>query len=150
MKAELHNVETASIKFDYNLDDDNSFIVELKDEALEYMVNVFVATIESRQGKADDPQRAERTAEVLQNLANGIVPQRGSKGSTREPWEAERTVILRSMLQSAGIEIALKGNENVEQAIAKLAAHYKRDLQELKDNLDQRAKDRFQLLNAPL
>lgn len=134
------------MKLEYN----NNIYDITKSEALDYCKDLIIKTIESRQGKADDPQRVEKTEAVLANLMQGIVPTRGPKGSTREPWEAERTVILRSMLQSAGIEIALKGEENTQKAIAKLAAHFKRDINELSDNLDQRAKDRYQLLNAPL
>jgi hypothetical protein len=129
----------------------NDKVFEISDDtALDYVASTFVATIESRQGKADDSMRAFRTETVLRNLVNGEIPARGSKGSTREPWEAERTVILRSMLQSAGIEITLKGNENVEQAIAKLASHYKREFDEFSENLDKRAQERYALLNAPL
>jgi len=118
--------------------------------AVEYVKSVFLSTIESRQGKKDDPERPQRVAAVLSALADGNVPQRGSKGSTRPEWYGERTVILKSMMQSAGIEHSLKGDENVQDAIAKLAAHYKRDIQELSENLDQRARDRYALLNDPL
>jgi len=136
----------AKMKLTYN---DKTF--EISDEnALEYIAATFVSTMESRQGKADDSMRAFRTETVLRNLVNGEIPTRGSKGSTRELWEGERTVILRSMLQSAGIEITLKGDAQVKEAIVKLASHYKREFDEFSENLDKRAQERYALLNAPL
>jgi hypothetical protein len=134
------------MKLTYN---DKTFEIS-DDTALDYVASTFVATMESRQGKADDTTRPDRVIAVLENLSNGIIPARGSKGSTREAWEAERTVILRSMLQSAGIEITLKGNDNLQHAIEKLAAHLKRDVSEFSENLDKRARERYALLNAPL
>jgi len=121
-----------------------------KPDALDYIKSVFLSTIESRQGKKDDPEREARVVELLRNLESGILPQRGSKGSTREPWESERTVILKSMLQSAGIEHSLKGDDNVNAAIEKLANAQKRDAEEFAQMLDKRAQERYQLLNAPL
>jgi len=129
----------------------NDKVFEISDDtALDYVASTFVATIESRQGKADDSMRAFRTETVLRNLVNDEIPTRGSKGSTREPWEAEKTVILRSMLESAGIEMNLKGEAQVTSAIEKLAAHMKRDVFEFTENLDKRARERYALLNAPL
>ena len=129
----------------------NDKVFEISDNtALDYVASTFVATMESRQGKADDNMRAFRTETVLRNLVNGEIPARGSKGSTRELWEGERTVILRSMLQSAGIETNLKGDAQVKEAIAKLASHYKREFDEFSENLDKRAQERYALLNAPL
>lgn len=121
-----------------------------KPDSLDYIKSVFISTIESRQGKKDDPERETRVAEVLRNLEQGTLPQRGSKGSSREPWEAERTVILKSMLNSAGIEHSLKGDDNVTAAIEKLANAQKRDVSEFAEMLDKRAMERYQLLNAPL
>jgi len=134
------------MKLNYN---DKTFEIS-DDTALDYVASTFVATMESRQGKADDTTRPDRVIAVLENLANGIIPARGSKGSTREAWEAERTVILRSMLQSAGIEMNLKGDAQVKEAIVKLASHYKREFEEFSENLDKRAQERYALLNAPL
>jgi hypothetical protein len=139
------------MKLEFWADKDNGYTFEVSDEkALEYIAATFVATMESRQGKADDTTRPDRVITVLENLVNGIIPARGSKGSTREAWEAERTVILRSMLQSAGIEMNLKGDVQVKEAIAKLALHYKREFDEFSENLDKRAQERYALLNAPL
>jgi len=134
------------MKLTYN---DKTFEIS-DDTALDYVASTFVATMESRQGKADDTMRAFRTETVLRNLVNGEIPARGSKGSTREPWEAERTVILRSMLQSAGIEMNLKGDAQIKEAIVKLASHYKREFEEFSENLDKRSQERYALLNAPL
>jgi hypothetical protein len=139
------------MKLEFWADKDNGYTFEVSDEkALEYIAATFVATMESRQGKADDTTRPDRVITVLENLVNGIIPARGSKGSTREAWEAERTVILRSMLQSAGIEMNLKGDAQVKEAIVKLASHYKREFDEFSENLDKRAQERYALLNAPL
>jgi hypothetical protein len=133
------------MKLTYN---DKTFEIS-DDTALDYVASTFVATMESRQGKADS-DRTSKVVAVLENLVNGIIPARGSKGSTREPWEAEKTVILRSMLESAGIEMNLKGEAQVTSAIEKLAAHMKRDVFEFTENLDKRARERYALLNAPL
>ena len=121
-----------------------------KTDAVEYIKEVFLKTIESRQGKADDPERPQRVAAVLAALADGNVPTRGSKGSTREPWEAERTVILKSLLESAGLDHSLKGAENVESAMAELASFYKTEYDIFAERLNARAKARFELLNEPL
>ena len=121
-----------------------------KNDAVEYIKEVFLKTIESRQGKADDPERPQRVAAVLAALADGNVPTRGSKGSTREPWEAERTVILKSLLESAGLDHSLKGSENVESAMAELASFYKTEYEIFAERLNARAKARFELLNEPL
>jgi hypothetical protein len=121
-----------------------------KPDALEYVKSVFLSTMESRQGKATDTDRSAKVMAVLQNLERGIIPARGSKGSTREPWEAEKTVILRSMLESAGIETTLKGESQVLAAIAKLADHLGKDTESFTVSLDERAKARYELLNAPL
>ena len=121
-----------------------------KNDAVEYIKEVFLKTIESRQGKADDPERPARVAAVLAALADGNVPTRGSKGSTREPWEAERTVILKSLLESAGLDHSLKGSENVESAMMELASFYKTEYDIFAERLNARAKARFELLNEPL
>lgn len=118
--------------------------------ALDYIKEVFLKTIESRQGKADDPERPQRVAAVLAALAEGNVPTRGSKGSTREPWEAERTVILKSLLESAGLDHSLKGSENVESAMQELASFYKTEYEIFAERLNTRAKARYELLNEPL
>ena len=121
-----------------------------KTDAVEYIKEVFLKTIESRQGKADDPERPQRVAAVLAALAEGNVPTRGSKGSTREPWEAERTVILKSLLESAGLDHSLKGSENVESAMTELASFYKTEYDIFAERLNARAKARYELLNEPL
>ena len=121
-----------------------------KAESIEYVRSVFLSTIESRQGKADDDTRPARVAELLGNLSRGILPQRGSKGSTREPWESERTILLRAMLHDAGIEHSLKGDENLQAAIAKLASAKKRDVSEFSEMLEKRAIERYTLKTAPL
>ena len=118
--------------------------------ALDYVREVFLKTIESRQGKADDPERPQRVAAVLSALAEGNVPTRGSNGSTRESWEAERTVILKSLLESAGLDHSLKGSENVESAMVELASFYKTEYDIFAERLNARAKARYELLNEPL
>jgi hypothetical protein len=96
---------------------------------LDYIKHVFTATMRARY-KDDD-----KVDEVLTNLVAGHVPVRGK----RQPLEHERTIVLRGLLESAGIDARLKSDQDKRAALSTLARRLNKDVCAMRQEIDIRA-----------
>ena len=108
---------------------------------LEYIRSVFLATMKTRH--KDD----EKIESIVAGLAKGYIPQRGSKGGNGA--SAERTTILRGLLQSAGIEAELRSKEGKDAALKALAEHLNKSIEELEQDLESRAEKMREVMAVP-
>ena len=106
---------------------------------LEYIRSVFLATMKQRH--KDD----EKIQNIVAGLAKGYIPQRGSKGGNQN---AERTAILKGLLQSAGIEAELRSKEGKSAALKALAEHLNKSIEELEADLESRAEKMREVMTA--
>ena len=106
---------------------------------LEYIRSVFLATMKTRH--KDD----EKIESIVAGLAKGYIPQRGSKGGNQN---AERTTILKGLLQSAGIKAELRSKEGKSAAMEALAKHLNKTVEELQADLEVRAEKMKELSTA--
>ena len=105
---------------------------------LDYMKHVFTATMKARY-KDDD-----KVDEVLSNLTLGKIPVRGK----RQPLEHERTIVLRGLLESAGIDARLKSDQDKRAALSTLARRLNRDVCTMRQEIDARAEKVKELSTA--
>jgi hypothetical protein len=94
----------------------------------QYLIGLALKTLETRFG--------ERTAEVLEGLKKGDLPQRGR---TADPLQKERNTVLSGLLKSADIKADMRSNAGREEALKALAAHMRLDMEALNVELDTRA-----------
>ena len=107
---------------------------------LEYIRSVFLATMRQRHKDEDKIQN------IVAGLTKGYIPQRGSKGGNQT---AERTAILKGLLQSAGIEAELRSKEGKDTALKALAEHLNKSIEELEQDLESRAEKMREVMAVP-